>query len=69
MLNFIHYQSTSIKTVLLQPATYKSTVSGGLTCGSLVNAQIAGIIGHTAVDNNTEFVDKIRSCIEDAKHY
>lgn len=52
MLNFIHYQSTSIKTELLQPATYKSTVSGGLTCGSLVNAQIAGVVGQNAVENN-----------------
>ncbi|WP_239423809.1 VENN motif pre-toxin domain-containing protein [Snodgrassella communis] len=69
MLNFIHYQFTSIKTELLKPATYKPTVSGGLTGGSLVNAQIAGVIGHVAVDNNTEFGDKIRSYIEDAKHY
>jgi hypothetical protein len=69
LLNFIHYQSTSIKTELLKPVTYKPTVSGGITGGSLVNAQIAGVIGHTAVDNNTEFGDKIRSYIEDAKHY
>jgi hypothetical protein len=52
LLNFIHYQSTSIKTELLQPATYKSTVSGGLTGGSLVNAQIAGVVGQNAVENN-----------------
>ncbi|WP_239353042.1 colicin D domain-containing protein [Snodgrassella communis] len=52
MLNFIHYQSTSIKTELLQPATYKPTVSGGLAGGSLVNAQIAGVVGQNAVENN-----------------
>lgn len=52
MLNCIHYQSTSIKTELLKPATYKPTVSGGLTGGSLVNAQIAGVVGQNAAENN-----------------
>ena len=52
MLNFIYYQSTSIKTELLKPVTYKPTVSGGLTGGSLVNAQITGVVGQNAAENN-----------------
>ncbi|WP_420853960.1 VENN motif pre-toxin domain-containing protein [Snodgrassella gandavensis] len=36
-----------------------ATVSGGLTGGSLVNAQIAGVVGQNAVENNVDLIQLI----------
>ena len=60
-------------------ADEKATVSAiagltGAATGAAVGDSMADVAqgnqaGHVAVDNNTEFGDKIRSYIEDAKHY
>ncbi|MCO6516915.1 MAG: VENN motif pre-toxin domain-containing protein, partial [Snodgrassella sp.] len=60
-------------------ADEKATVSAiagltGAATGVAVGDSMADVAqgnqaGHVAVDNNTEFGDKIRSYIEDAKHY
>ncbi|MCO6527143.1 MAG: VENN motif pre-toxin domain-containing protein [Snodgrassella sp.] len=36
-----------------------ASVSGGLTGGSLVNAQIAGVVGQNAVENNVDLIQLI----------
>ncbi|WP_239351823.1 VENN motif pre-toxin domain-containing protein [Snodgrassella communis] len=60
-------------------ADEKATVSAiagltGAATGAAVGGSMADVAqgnqaGHIAVDNNTEFGDKIREYINDAKHY
>ncbi|WP_309619084.1 VENN motif pre-toxin domain-containing protein [Snodgrassella communis] len=42
----------SVKASIRDLSSAVATVSGGLTGGSLVNAQIAGVVGQNAVENN-----------------
>jgi hypothetical protein len=42
----------SVKANIRDLSSAVATVSGGLTGGSLVNAQIAGVVGQNAVENN-----------------
>ncbi|MCO6509137.1 MAG: VENN motif pre-toxin domain-containing protein [Snodgrassella sp.] len=49
----------SVKASIRDLSSAVATVSGGLTGGSLVNAQIAGVVGQNAVENNVDLIQLI----------
>nr|WP_275415098.1 VENN motif pre-toxin domain-containing protein [Snodgrassella communis] len=55
----------SVKASIRDLSSAVATVSGGLTGGSLVNAQIAGVVGQNAVENNELVQRTPESVIQD----